>query len=150
LLWRILWRTNPLLLAVMVGCSSTQGVVRVEALQGKAVVHVPRTAEVQQVVVEQEEFQQALKHLTREVQLTGTPRQTAEQAFQMDPLSGNDLWLLREKKLVPMGPDEPMEGALTREDLDTAERYRGWCQRVHHVYGDSQLWAAPPLLLPRG
>jgi len=72
-----------------------------------------------------------LRQLTREVRLTGTPRETAEKTFQMDPQSGNYLYLPRDKKLVPMGLGEPLEGTLTKEDLETAERYRLWCQRVH-------------------
>ncbi|MDY7232838.1 AHH domain-containing protein [Hyalangium rubrum] len=54
----------------------------------------------------------------------------------MDPQFGNYLWLEKDKKLVPLGPGEPLEGALTNEDLETAERYRLWCQRVHNFYGD--------------
>jgi hypothetical protein len=37
---------------------------------------------VQPVTVEEEEFQQALRQLAREVRLTGTPREPAEQTFQ--------------------------------------------------------------------
>jgi hypothetical protein len=54
MLWRILWRANPLLLAVMVGCAGTPRVVRVETEQGKAVIHIPRSADVQPVVVEED------------------------------------------------------------------------------------------------
>jgi hypothetical protein len=56
--------------------------------------------------------------------------------FQMDPQFGNYLYLPKDKKLVPIGPGEPLEGTLTKEDLETAERYRLWCQRVHNFYGD--------------
>ncbi|SET78457.1 AHH domain-containing protein [Stigmatella erecta] len=77
-----------------------------------------------------------MRQLARGVRLTGTPRQTAEKAFQLASQSGNYLYLPRDKKLVPLGPGESLEGALTKEDLDLAERYRLWCQRVHNVYGD--------------
>jgi hypothetical protein len=56
--------------------------------------------------------------------------------FQMDPQFGNYLWLEKDQKLVPLGPGEPLEGALTKDDLETAERYRLWCQRVHNFHGD--------------
>jgi len=135
--WRILWKAEALFLALIVGCASIPKVPLVEDTgQGKAVVHVPRTADLQPVELEEEEFQQAMRHLAREVRLTGTPRQTAEKAFQMDPQSGNYLYLQRDKKLVPAGPGEPWDGTLTKEDLELAERYRLWCQRVHNVYGD--------------
>jgi hypothetical protein len=135
--WRLLWKAEALFLVLCVGCSSIPKVPRVEnAGQGRAVVHIPRTAELQPVVVDPEEFQQAMRRLAREVQLTGTPRQTVEKMFQMDPQYGNFLWLQKDQKLVPLGPGEPLEGALTKDDLETAERYRVWCQRVHNFYGD--------------
>jgi hypothetical protein len=136
MLWRILWRTNPLLLAMMAGCASTRPIVRVEHTQGKAIIHIPRAEEVQPVALNDEEVQQTLRTLARQVRLTGTPRETAERAFQIDPDSGEYLYLLRERKLVPMGQGQHLEGALTREDLETAERYRRWCQREHGLYGD--------------
>ncbi|MDC0711658.1 AHH domain-containing protein [Stigmatella sp. ncwal1] len=87
-------------------------------------------------MLDKEEFQRAFRQLARVVRLSGTPRQTVEKMFQMDPQSGSYLYLPRDKKLVPMGPDEPLEGALPKEDLETAEHYKLWCQRVHHFDGD--------------
>ncbi|HEX8697290.1 MAG TPA: hypothetical protein VF815_00505 [Myxococcaceae bacterium] len=136
LLWRFLWRVNPALLAIMVACSGAPQHIRMEGRQSKAVIHIPRTADVQPVLLEQEEFQQVMRQLAREVRLNGSPRATAERMFQLDPLSGNYLYLMRERKLVPTGVGESLEGTLTEEDLATAERYRLWCQRVHHLYGD--------------
>jgi hypothetical protein len=104
--------------------------------QGKAVVHIPRTADLQLVVVDPEESQLAMRRLAREVRLTGTPRQTVEKMFQMDPQFGNYLYLPHNEKLVPTGPGEPWDGTLTEEDLETAKRYQLWCQRVHNFYGD--------------
>ncbi len=137
LLWRMLWKAEALFLVLLVGCASIPRVPLVEDTgQGKAVVHVPRTADLQPVELEEEEFQQAVRRLAREVRLTGTPRQTAEKAFQMDPLSGNYLYLQQDKKLVPAGPGEPWDGTLTKEELSLAERYRLWCQSAYNFYGD--------------
>jgi hypothetical protein len=135
--WRLLWKAEALFLVLLVGCSSIPRVPLVEdSGQGRAVVHVPRTADLQPVELEEEEFQQAVRRLAREVRLTGTPRQTAEQAFQMDPQSGNYLYLEQEKKLVPLGPGAPWDGTLTKEELALAERYRLWCQSAYNFYGD--------------
>src|SRR4051812_36842261 len=123
-LWRMLWKAEALFLVLLVGCASIPRVPHVEDTgDGRVIVHLPRTADLPPVTLEEEEFQQAVRRLAREVQLTGTPRQTAENAFQMDPQSGNYLFLPRDKKLVPMGPGEPLEGVLTKEDLALAERY---------------------------
>ncbi|MDC0713256.1 AHH domain-containing protein [Stigmatella sp. ncwal1] len=132
----MLWKAEALLLALLVGCAGTPRVPFVEDTgQGKAVVYIPRTADLQPVELKEAEFQQAVSRLAREVRLTGTPRQTAEKAFQMDPQSGHYLYLQRDKKLVPAG-DEPWDGTLTKEDLALAERYRLWCQSAYHSYGD--------------
>ena len=125
---RVLWRLNALILAFLVACS---GIPRVPVVEdngpGKVIVHIPRTADLQPVVLEEEEFQQAMRRLAREVRLSGTPRQTVEKMFQMDPQFGNYLYLQEDRKLVPMGRDEPLEGPLAKEDLETAEQYRLWC-----------------------
>jgi hypothetical protein len=134
---RVLWRLHALLLAFLVACS---GVPRVPVVEengkGRAAVHMPRTADLAPVVLEEEEFQQAMRQLAREVRWAGTPRQTTERMFQIDPQSGHYLYLPRERKLVPVGPGHALEGMLTKEDLEVAERYRVWCQRVHNSYGD--------------
>ncbi|SET86586.1 AHH domain-containing protein [Stigmatella erecta] len=134
--WRVLWKAEALFLALLVGCASGLRVPLVEDTgQGKAIVHVPRTADLQPVELKEAEFQQAVRRLAREVRLTGSPRQTAELALQMDPQSGHYLYLPRDRKLVPAG-GEPWDGTLTKEDLTLAERYRLWCQSTYHFYGD--------------
>ncbi|WP_224244326.1 AHH domain-containing protein [Hyalangium gracile] len=135
--WRVLWKAEALLLVLVLGCTSIPKVPLVEDTgQGRAVVHVPRTVDLQPMELEEEEFQQAVRRLAREVRLTGTPRQTAEQAFQMDPQSGDYLYLQQDQKLVPAGPGAPWDAPVTKEDLALAERYRLWCQSAYNFYGD--------------
>jgi hypothetical protein len=149
MLWRMLWRAQALLLAVMVGCAGTPRAVRVDTEQGKAVIHIPRTAEVQPVVVEEEEFHQAMRQLAREARLTGTPRQTAERMFQLDPLSGNYLYLPRDRKLVPAGPGESWDGKLMEEVkvATTFEQIRDAGERFGKLLGRESARAFAMLLL---
>jgi hypothetical protein len=126
-----------LMMLMVVGCSSTRDRVRVATgAKGETIVYIPRTAGVQPVTVEEEEAYQAIRRLAREVPLTGTGREIADKTFQLAADSGNYLYLPEDKKLVPLGLGEPLEGSLTEEDMETAERYRVWCQQVHHSYGD--------------
>jgi hypothetical protein len=104
--------------------------------RGQAVVHIPRDAQLQLVVVDKEEFQKAIRQLAREARMSRFPRQTVERMFQMDPQFGNYLYLLRDKKLVPDSSGELLDRALTREELELAERYRLWCRDFHGFYGD--------------
>lgn len=66
----------------------------------------------------------------------GTGREWVDRAFQLSPDRGDYIYLPQDRKLVPTGPGEVLEGTLTREDLETAERYRSWCQQEHHFNGD--------------
>ncbi|HZI03684.1 MAG TPA: hypothetical protein VEZ71_06660, partial [Archangium sp.] len=136
MLWRILWRLNSALLALMVACTSTPHAVRVEQRQHTTLLHLPRSAHVQPLALDEEEFRRAVRQLAREVRFTGTPRHTAQAPFQLDPLSGNYLYLRGEEKLVPTGDGQILEGSLSEQDLETAERYRLWCKRVYGLYGD--------------
>ncbi|HVG61430.1 MAG TPA: AHH domain-containing protein [Hyalangium sp.] len=101
-----------------------------------SVIHIPRTSGLQPIAIEEEEFQSEVRRLARRASVKGAPREAAESMFQLSPDSGNYLYLREDKKLVPMELGESLEGTLTQEDLQTAERYRIWCQQVHHSYGD--------------
>jgi len=134
----LLPRTIAMWMALMaVGCSSTPRMVRVDTgEEGETLVSIPRAAEFQPVLLEEEEAHQAIRQLARKLRMTATARDLADQTFQIEPDSGNYLYLAEEKKVVPAGPGEPLEGTLTQEDLETAERYRVWCQEEHHFSGD--------------
>jgi hypothetical protein len=135
--WRILWKTNALILAVLVGCSTTPRVIQVESgARGETIVHLPRTDTVEPVVVTPEETTQAIQRLAREVRLRGSPRETVERLFQLDALYGNYLYLLRERKLVPLDSDPPLEGALTEAEQKLVSRFRDWCRSAHGFEGD--------------
>lgn len=133
----ILWRAYALILALAVGCGSTSGVIHAGGnSHGKTVLLIPRTVDLQPSALDEKEFRHVMRQLMREARLTGTPRQTAERMFQLDPQSGDYLYLPRDKKLVPLGTDEFLAETLTKPDVEFAERYRLWCQRVHGLYGD--------------
>ncbi|MDY7233256.1 AHH domain-containing protein [Hyalangium rubrum] len=135
--WRILWKTEALILAVLVGCSTTPRVVRVDnGVGGQTTVYIPRTATAEPVEVTPEEVTQAIRRLAREVRLIGSPRETVEQLFQLDALYGDYLYLLRERKLVPLESGTPLEGMLTAEEQKLVSRYKIWCRSAHGFEGD--------------
>jgi hypothetical protein len=134
--WRILWRTNALLLALMVGCSGTPRVLREASPEGETLLAIPLTATVDPVEVTPEEATEAIQRLARRVRLSASPRETVERLFQIDALSGDYLYLLRERKLVPLDSGTPLEGTLTETDQKLASRYRLWCRSAHGFEGD--------------
>jgi hypothetical protein len=135
--WRILWKTEALILAVLVGCSATPQVVRMETGAGGApIVHIPRHEPVEPMQVTPEEVTQALRRLAREVRLSDPPRETVEKLFQLDTLYGDYLYLLRERKLVPLDSGSPLDGALTKEEQQLVSRYKVWCRSAQGFEGD--------------
>ncbi|WP_307733091.1 AHH domain-containing protein [Stigmatella ashevillena] len=136
-LWQTLWKTEALILAVLVGCSTASPVVRVESgAGGQTIIHIPHTATAEPVEVRPEEVTQAIRSLAREVKLSGTPRETVEKLFQLDALYGDYLYLLRERKLVPLESGTPLEGALTKEEQKLVSRYKDWCRSAQGFEGD--------------
>jgi hypothetical protein len=135
--WRLLWKMEALMLALLVGCSTPARGVRAEnGAGGETLIHIPRTATVEPVEVTPEEATQAIRRLAREVRLSGSPRQTVERLFQLDALYGDYLYLLRERKLIPVDSGTPLEGTLTDEEQQLVSRYNSWCQSAHGLKGD--------------
>ncbi len=135
--WRILWKAEALCLAVLVGCSGTPQALRVDhRAGGETTVHIPRTATVEPVEVSPEETTHAIRRLALEVRLLGSPRETVERLFQLDPLYGDYLYLVRERKLVPLASGSPLEGTLTEPEQTLVRRYKRWCRSDHGLEGD--------------
>ncbi|HYH96203.1 AHH domain-containing protein [Hyalangium sp.] len=103
---------------------------------GQTIVHIPRTATVEPVEVTPEEVTAAIRRLAREVRLSGSPRETVEKLFQLDALYSDYLYLLGERKLVPLESGTPLEGTLTVEEEKLVSRYKGWCRSDHGFEGD--------------
>jgi hypothetical protein len=129
-------RTGALLLTLLAACSGNQRFVRLDTGEGETIVHTPRTSEVEPVKLEGEEFRESLKLLALQVRLTASPRETVWKMFELDVLSGEYLYLPRDRKLVPMGSGTPLEGALTEEEEKLTSAYKSWCQRAYHMDGD--------------
>ncbi len=135
--WRMLWRAEALLLAVMVGCSGVPQVARVKTgAGGGTLIHLPRTETVEPVEVPPQEVTQALLRMARQVRLNGTPRETVDRLLQLDAQYGNYLYLQGERKLVPQEGGMPLEGTLTPEEQQLASRYKAWCRSAHGYEGD--------------
>jgi hypothetical protein len=136
MLWRILWKAEALLLAVLIGCSTAQPAIRVDTgATGETLIYIPRAATVEPVQVAPEQVTEAIRKMAREVRLTGSPRQTVERLFQLDALYGD--YLLREQKFIPLeSSGMPLEGALTEEEQNLVSRYKAWCRSAHGFEGD--------------
>jgi hypothetical protein len=138
MLWRVLWKAEALLMAVMlVGCSSTPPLLRVAtSAGGEALILIPHTATVEPVDLVPAEVTETIRRMARQVRLSGSPRETVERLFQLDALYGDYLYLSHERKLVPTGAGIPLEGGLTEEEQRLADAYKGWCRSAQRIAGD--------------
>ncbi|MFL5344065.1 MAG: AHH domain-containing protein [Hyalangium sp.] len=137
MLWRILWKAEALFLALLVGCSTARPMIQVDSgAEGETLIYIPRAATAGPVEVTPEQVTEAIRRMAREVRLTGSPRQTVERLFQLDALYGDYLYLLRERKLVPLESGVPLEGALTEGEQKLVSRYKAWCHSTQGVEGD--------------
>jgi hypothetical protein len=135
--WLALWRLQAVLLAALVGCGGTSRAVRTDpGARGDILVFHHRSPPVEPVQVSPAETTRALRRLAQEVRLTGSPRETVERLVQLDVLSGDYLFLLREQKLIPLAAGTPLDGAMTEAEQRLLHRYKGWCQSAHGVRGD--------------
>lgn len=132
----LLRRVWAVFLAVILGCGSTHRWVLLESSESETTVHVPVHIDVKPVHLTPEEFSRSLERLAMEVHLLATPRETVRRMFQLDPQSGDYVYLLRDRKLVPTGSGTPLDGALTEEEEKLTSDYKGWCRRAHHFDGD--------------
>ncbi|MDY7229297.1 AHH domain-containing protein [Hyalangium rubrum] len=130
-------RTAALWMALMLGCTGSPHVVRADrGAAGETLLHIPRAVTVQPPPVTREEAIAALRRLAHEVRLTASPRETVERMFQLDALSGDYLYLQRERKLVPLESGTALQGALTEAEQALATRYRTWCRGAYGLEGD--------------
>ncbi|MDY7232893.1 AHH domain-containing protein [Hyalangium rubrum] len=138
----LLPRATALLMALVVGCNGTSRIVHSDTGKGGSIViRIPRSNQAAPVKLEADEFAPAFRGVARQVRLLGTARETVRRTFlldtlSLDTLSGDFLYLPRDRKLVPMGGGASLEGALTAEEEKLADDYRGWCSRAHGFVGD--------------
>jgi hypothetical protein len=136
--WRLLWSAHALFLALLTGCGGTSPRVRVDSRGGdETLLHIPRTfSRATPVVLTSEEVTRAIRKLAREVHLTASPRETVDRLFQLEPVQGDYLYLLRERKLVPLPQGTPLEGTVSPDEQHLVHRYLAWCQSAHQFRGD--------------
>ncbi|KFE63253.1 AHH domain-containing protein [Hyalangium minutum] len=137
-LWQWLWRFEAVLVALMVaGCGTTVPAIRVESgSRGETLLFISRSATVAPVELPPEEVTQALQHMARQVRLSGSPREAVERLFQLEALYGDYLYLLRERKLIPLEGGMALEGGLTDQEQRWVTWYTDWCRSEHRFNGD--------------
>jgi hypothetical protein len=118
-----------LLVAALVGCSTTKKVVRLDTGQGEPIVHVPRS-EVGPVGVDEEQFKRAIAEHSPFVPAVERPLEHARQLFGVPERSGWFRYEGRSRRLIPSEPGSHKNLRLLPEDEELKRSYLLWCERT--------------------
>jgi hypothetical protein len=121
------WVLAPLLLLLATGCATSR-VVRMDTGQGEPIAFIPRIA-AEPVKLEDDEFQQAVFELSRNVRPPANPQQAARQLFGVSTRSGSYLINPRTGRVTPLG-DASLTVDPPQADVELTRAYQRWCERT--------------------
>jgi len=146
----VLW----LVLALAVtGCSTTR-VVRLETGDGPPFVHTPFVEDdAEPVELDEEEFEEALVELARDVRPFANPLREARQLFGVPERGGVYLYQHRGPRLILQNEEKNPDGPRLLEayaDDELTRAYGRWCERKSQPGDCLRLLAEGPLLASDG
>ncbi len=118
-----------LLFAVLVGCSTTTKVVRLDTGQGEPIVHVAR-GDVEPVEVNNDEFNEAVAKHVRTVPIPERPLEFARQLFGVPERSGWYRYERKSRRLFPLGAESELKVEISAADAELNRQYLLWCGRA--------------------
>lgn len=118
-----------LLFAVLVGCSTTTKVVRLDTGQGEPIVHVAR-GDVEPVEVNDDEFNEAVAKHVRTVPIPERPLEFARQLFGVPERSGWYRYERKSRRLFPLGAESELKVEISAADAELNRQYLLWCGRA--------------------
>jgi hypothetical protein len=120
----------PLLCVVLAACGGARQVVRLETGEGASRVHVPRDAEAAPLAVAEDDFQEGMAELAREVRPPARPQEAARRLFEVDARAGTYTYEPRSRHITPAGPGERLEAELPEGEVALTRAYLAWCERT--------------------
>ncbi|MFP2928308.1 AHH domain-containing protein [Pyxidicoccus sp. 3LG] len=143
-----------LVLALAVtGCSTTR-VVRLDAGDGPPIVHTPiQEDDAGPVELSDDEFEEVMVALARDVRPFANPLREARQLFGVPERSGVYLYEGRGPRLIPQQEEDAPEGLPLLEsyaDDELTRAYGRWCERKSQPGDCLRLLAEGPLLASDG
>ncbi|ATB50288.1 AHH domain-containing protein [Corallococcus macrosporus] len=143
-----------LVLALAVtGCSTTR-LVRLDTGDGPPLVHTPFTEDhATPVELNDDEFEEAVVALARDVRPFSNPLREARQRFGVPERSGVYLYEKRGPRLIPQEEERDANGLRLLEsyaDDDLTRAYGRWCERKSQPGDCLRLLAEGPLLASDG
>jgi hypothetical protein len=123
-----------LLFSLLVGCSATTQVVRLDIGQGEPLVHVPR-GDVEPVEVRDDDFDKTVTKHAVALPAPERPLEFARQVFGVPEHSGWYRYERKSRRLLPLGAENRLKVELSPADAELNRLYLSWCGRA---------WGPPP------
>ncbi|WP_164017513.1 AHH domain-containing protein [Pyxidicoccus trucidator] len=146
----VIWLVLALAVA---GCSTTR-VVRLDIGNGPPIVHTPFEEEgTGPVELDDDEFEEAMVALARDVRPFANPLREARQLFGVPERGGVYLYQHRSPRLVPQEEEKHPDGPRLLEaysDDELTRAYGRWCERKKQPGDCLRLLAEGPLLASDG
>jgi hypothetical protein len=118
------------LLMLLIGCGTTSRVVRLEMGQTDTIVFTPRSGSAS-VKLDDNEFEEIVSELARDVRLPTRFQEAARQLFEMDARSGSYTYETSSRRITPLKSGEnPGTGESTAAELELTRAYLQWCERT--------------------
>ncbi|QDE92880.1 hypothetical protein BHS06_30040 [Myxococcus xanthus] len=143
------------LVLALTGCSATR-LVRLDTGGGTPIVHMP-FVEVEDgagpVELDENEFEDALVTLVRDVRPSANPLREARQLFGVPERSGVYLYQHRDSRLIPQDEEKDPDGLRLLDayaDDELTHAYGRWCERKQQPGDCLRLLAEGPLLASDG
>jgi hypothetical protein len=146
----VIWLVLALAVA---GCSTTR-VVRLDTGEGPPMVHTPFTEDAAgPVELDEDEFEETVVTLARDVRPFANPLREARQLFGVPERGGVYLYEHRGPRLIPQEEEKDPDGPRLLEfyaDDELTRAYGRWCERKSQPGDCLHLLAEGPLLASDG
>jgi hypothetical protein len=147
---RVIW---VVLALAVTGCSTTR-LVRLDTGDGPPIVHTPFAEDgAEPVELDEDDFEEALVALARDVRPSANPLREARQLFGVPERSGVYLYQPRGPRLIPQEEETGLDGPRLLEtyaDDALTRAYGHWCERKKQPGDCLRLLAEGPLLASDG
>jgi hypothetical protein len=120
----------PLCLVLLAGCSGVSKNVRLDTGQGRPIVFMPRTANAGPIALDEDDFEQAVSGLARQVRLSARPQDDARQLLEVAERSGWYRFEGRGRYMRPLGPGEHLSAEVPANEVELTRAYLRWCGRA--------------------
>jgi hypothetical protein len=118
----------PLLWMLLAACGGARQVVRLETGEGASYVHVPSDAV--PIALDEDDFQEGMAELAREVRLPVRPQEAARRLFEVDARGGTYTYEPRSRRITPVGQGGHVEAELPEAEVALTRAYLAWCERI--------------------